>query len=80
MFKLLRLVRICKHLNRKRSSKAGYNFDFYPAVTSRRLSLAGTAWPIDLAEQADQKSSPGLHHNRVPTETPDLQLSQLLER
>ena len=47
--------------------------DFYPAVTSRRLSLAGTAWPTDPAERADQKSSPELRHNHVPTETPDLQ-------
>lgn len=49
-------------------------------VASRRLSLVGEAWPADLAERADQKSFPELRHNRVPTETPDLQPFRLLER
>jgi hypothetical protein len=62
-------------LRRKRASHdcvADYDA-LDPAFASRGLSLAGTAWPTELAERADQKSFLGLRHNRAPTEIPDLQ-------
>ena len=34
-------------------SPSGYDLDFHAALTSRGLSLVGTAWPTDLAVQAD---------------------------